>query len=232
MSDTPESTPPPQAPPPAQPPAPAPQVRTPPADWKGPESAWFELDKARTKAREAETALEQERQRLAQERQKLQDDAAEARAQAARIQSQYERDTAILSRTDIPPAFRHPRMRERLWQEYESYRDTAGDKAVPFSDYIVSDDVKQDPLYAAHFVVQPDPSAPPPIPQPAAPAPGAPATGTVLQPQGAPVQYTQAMINRLRAEGQWRAGRIDTTTGEPIGGSPHWQAYMRSLSKR
>ena len=56
-------------------------------------------------------------------------------------------------------------------------------------------------------------------------------TGTVLTPTGQPVQNTQSKNNRLRNEGKWQAGRVDRTTGAPIGGSAHWQAWIRGGAK-
>jgi len=210
----------------AQPP---PQPSAPPADWKGPASAWNDLHNAREAKRTAEAALESERAALAVQRAELTAAAAAAKAEAATWQARHVRDTTLLEAPDLPASFRHPRMRERLWGEYEAHRAAQGDKALEFSAFVPT--LKDDPLYGAHFVTQAQPDAIPALPQLPPQAPPLPATGTVQPTAGTPVAYTETMINRLRAEGQWRAGRINVVTGEPEGGSPHWQAHMRALSR-
>lgn len=208
---------------PAAPPAP-------PADWKGPESAWYDLSKARTARQAAESALEAERAARVRLEGELTTRATAAEQRANETAARYERDVALLGTPGVPESFRHPRMRDRLWTDYEGHRATSGDKAQPFAAWVLSDEVKTDPLYAAHFAPPPpDPSRIPDLPP--APAPPGPATGTISPPTGQPVQYSESMIRRLRAEGKWQAGRVDTATGKPIGGSAHWQAWINSGGK-
>lgn len=217
-----------------QPPATPAPPPPPPADWKGPEAVWYDLHKARTARTAAEHALEAERQRVAGLETTLTARATAAEQKAAELAAKYERDTTLLGTPGIPETFRHPRMRARLWTDYEAHRSAAGNKAVPFDAWVLSDEVKTDPLYAAHFApAPPDPSQAPvlPVQTVAPPPPAVQHTGTVLPPTGQPVQYTSAMINRLRAEGQWKAGRVDEVTGKPMGGSAHWQAWINSGGK-
>lgn len=236
--------------PPVNPPQPAPppvaeppQPTPPPKDWKGSESAWVDLWSARQAKREAisareaaENALQQARQQWQTEQQTLQLQAQQAQSEASSWQTKYERDTAVMGNDGVPDSFRHPAMLQRLWNEYEQQRAGMGDNPTAFRDWLTSDGVKSDPLYAPHFasMQQPDPNALPELPappsndgNPPAPPPPGRRTGTPPQPQGRPVVYDNATISRLRSQGLWKAGRVDTSTGEPIGGSPHWQAWVR-----
>lgn len=202
----------------------------PPQDWKGPEGAWYDLYTARQQAKQYREQLELARQQAEQVRTA----ATQAEDEARTWRTKYEQDTAILGRDDVPATFRHPRMVQRLWSEYEQYRDGAGEKAVPFRDWIVSDDVKSDPLYAAHF----QPAAPAAI-EPDATPPGAPPAGTTKPPPappavhapGTPARWTDEMIARARREGRIIAGRVNPD-GTMVGGSQEWRDIMGEYALR
>jgi hypothetical protein len=221
-----------------------------PADFQGPESAWVEILRSREAKRTAQQAAEQAREaaRAAQEQlealQTAQTDfstklsAAEKRA--AELEAKYQRDTTLLEAQDIPQSFRHPRMRQRLWDEFQGYRAEAGEEAMPFSEFITSDYLKEDPAYAPHFerlaATQVDevdvfdlPDDPEATAADAARAQTRQAgrTGTHQRPVAQPIKYTAATVAKLKAQGLWKVGRVDVATGELLGGSKHWQAYMR-----
>lgn len=220
-AETPE-TPKVETPPPAvQPVAPP----APPADWKGPAKAWEDTWTARQEAKAARETAAAATAALA---------AAKAEAAAATQTLAQERERAQQDAVlrEIGGQFTAASVARVVRREYADVVAEAkanGQTPPAFGDWIKSDAVKADPVFAGYFP-KAKPADPLSIEEPALPAqkpPNGTTTGTVQTPAGAAPVYTDALVAKLTREGKFTPGRVDTTTGEPLGGSQHWQAWVR-----
>lgn len=256
---TPATPPPPPAPAAVtQPPAPSLPAAGDVDEWqptKAPEGwnqgAWDSYQKGRftTKRLKAENAALLAQQQAAESaRATAVREAAEAKAAAeqaaakiTQTRTEYEQK---LTMREIGGNFQHASVQSLARRMYAEYASTT-DKPEPFGAWLTSDAVKSDPVIGVHF-----PKAEPVVPEetwddPAptfqtyydaegnpvlqVPAPGRVGTGGG---NPAPAQkWDEGRINRLRGQGLWRTGRVDTETGKPIGGSAAWQQWVRDTSR-
>jgi len=245
-----------QAPPtpPAQPSKQATQVDDdlnliqPPEGWQP--GQWSALVRQRRKAAEYRTETEQLKARLAELEPKLGEvDTWRQKAEQAeqRLTSQERKFQQDLVMRDIGGNFKHASVQSLARRMYAEHVEGV-EEPPAFGEWLTSEAVKADPVLGVHFPKQeeafeePDFGQAPPASQRMvnlvdpqtgavigqAPAPAAIHTGGGPQRTGK-AQWTNDVINRLRAQGKWQAGRIDRATGKPIGGSAAWRQYMTDL---
>lgn len=104
----------------------------------------------------------------------------EAEARVATERAKMQQDLVFERASFNHPNLKHGSVRKLFRDGYGEYRSGAGDQALPFEQWIVSDATRADPVYGAHLVAPTAASgaspleAPPPTSQvapPAAPAP-------------------------------------------------------------
>ena len=243
-----------QAPP--QTPPPAPKVAqvdddlnliTPPDGWQP--GQWSAMVRARKKAAEHRTRAEQLEAELNELRPKLGEvDQWKTRAEEAQqaLTAQERKFQQELVMRDIGGNFKHASVQSLARRMYAEA--TEGQQDAPaFGDWLMSEAVRSDPVLGVHFPEQEEALDEPSFDEPTgqrmvnlvdpqtgqvigqAPAPAAIHTGGGPTRTG-PTKWNQDVINRLRAQGKWQAGRIDRATGKPIGGSAAWRQYMTDLA--
>lgn len=233
MSEAAPETPVPVPPVVTPPPPAAPPVPPPPADWKGPAKAWEDTYQARQEAKAAREAAAAATAALAAAK-------AEATSAAQALAAERERNAQDAVLREIGGQFTAASVARVVRREYADVVAEAkanGQTPPAFDAWIKSDAVKADPVFAGYF---PKPKAADPlhivdpvlIDDPPPRAPERTTTGTVPTPTGPNPVYTDALVAKLTAEGKFRPGRVDTATGNPIGGSPHWQAWVRQQNAR
>jgi hypothetical protein len=144
------------------------------------------------------------------------------------------------------PNFRHPSMQRAARREYDAHvvdTTAAGTDPMDFNTWFTTA-AATDPLLAPHFAMAPAAADGLPVlpPLPTAPIPVAdpvPVASVVLPPQAPQglhvpavpqATYTVDAIARLRAEGKYREGKINTD-GTFTGGTAHWQNHMRQFQQ-
>lgn len=230
--ETPAPVPPVVTPPPVVPAAVPP---APPADWKGPVTAWEATWSARQEAKTARAAAEAATAELAAAR-------AQAATASQALAAERERNAQDAVLREIGGQFTAASVARVVRREYADVvaeAKTNGQTPPAFDAWIKSDAVKADPVFAGYFprakAADPLHIADPVLVDdqlPPARAPERTTTGTIPTPTGPNPTYTDALVAKLTAEGKFRPGRVDTATGNPIGGSPHWQAWVRQQNAR
>lgn len=242
-----------QAPPTPQ--APAPKVAQvdddlnliqPPEGWEP--GQWSAMVRQRRKAAEYRSENEALKARIAELEPKLGEvDTWRQKAEGyeAKLSQQERKFQQDLVMRDIGGNFKHASVQSLARRMYAEAIE--GQQEPPaFGEWLTSEAVRSDPVLGVHFPKQEETFEEPTFDEGAgqrmvnlvdpttgavigqAPAPAAIHTG------GGPVRtgqtkWTQDVINRLRAQGKWQAGRIDRATGKPIGGSAAWRQYMTDL---
>lgn len=110
--------------------------------------------------RELKQQLEQAQQRAQQlaeaQANLLTQEAVEERikAEVSRVEREWSQRVAL---TEAASEFRnlgHASMQRRLMKEYRDYAADTGEQALDFREWLKSDDLRQDPLWAPHFTPQ------------------------------------------------------------------------------
>ena len=148
---------------------------------------------------------------------------AELEAELANVRTRAAQDIALHAAGGN--FAKHASVQRLARREYDAYRSEAGEQAASFGDWLGSDAVKADPVFAPHFA-QPAPAGEPVFREPTPPAPtGANGAQIPVAPQ---VDWGSASVtNRYKLQPGWRRGKVDIKTGAITGGSAGWQAMKK-----
>jgi len=219
-----------------------------PEGWN--QSAWERYQRTRFDLKQAKAQLSSfgefkttAQQQIEAAKQAAAEAAAKAEKATSALQMQAKRHAQDLVLQRVGGNFGHASVQNLARSEYDRYAQSTSEPE-DFGTWLNSDAVRADPLLGVHFpkAAETNDELEEETEQPAGqglqivdPATGKVIgtlgqggtlhTGTAPPPGKSGSKWTSAKINRFRAKGQWRAGRIGAD-GKPTGGSAAWQQFM------
>jgi hypothetical protein len=219
-----------------------------PEGWN--QSAWERYQRTRFDNKQLRAQVEQVSQGTSAHQQAI----AAAQAEAAKFKAASEKATADLQAQGKRHAqdlvlqgvggnFGHDSVKRLARSEYDAYASSTTEP-TDFGTWLTSDAVKADPLLGVHFpkaTTAPDDDD---LDEGTDDIDGSGLrlvdasgkvigtlgqggtlhTGTAPPPGKSGAKWTNQKIQRLKAQGKWRAGAF--RGGKPVGGSAHWQQFM------